>query len=109
GIRFAVAISRPLIELQQGVTKLAKEFDETVEVTGHDEIGALTVAFNKMADRLRTSHFQLIDDHHDLERRVASRTSELSQSNIQLQAEVQERKRAEEQLAYLAKYDTLTK
>lgn len=109
GIRFAVAISKPVKELREGVVKLAKEFDVSVDMAGADEVEALAGAFKSMAERLRSSHNKLIDEHHDLETRVAARTTELTESNILLQSEMKERRRAQERLAFLARYDTLTK
>jgi diguanylate cyclase (GGDEF)-like protein/PAS domain S-box-containing protein len=46
--------------------------------------------------------------HEDLERRVAERTAELSAANAKLQAEIAERKLAEERIRHMAQHDTLT-
>jgi diguanylate cyclase (GGDEF)-like protein/PAS domain S-box-containing protein len=44
----------------------------------------------------------------ELELRVQERTVELAQANVRLQAEIQERKLAEQQIRYLANHDALT-
>ncbi len=81
---------------------MAKHFDEIaahtespwmtpVEVTGHDEISGVGVAFNKLVEQLRVSHASL-------EQRVEDRTAELRQAYEQLHLELIERERAEEAL-----------
>ena len=62
-----------------------------VDVRGNDEISALGAAFNKLVEHLRATHASL-------EFRVNERTDELRRTNEQLQSELAERKRAEEEL-----------
>ena len=50
----------------------------------------------------------LMGARDELEQRVQERTSELAMANARLQAEVQERKLAEQQVRYLANHDALT-
>ena len=56
---------------------------------------SFTVILNDVTDRY-AALLQLRQTHKDLERRVEERTSELSETNARLAAEVAERKRAEE-------------
>ncbi|MEW6165362.1 MAG: diguanylate cyclase [Pseudomonadota bacterium] len=46
--------------------------------------------------------------HEELERRVAERTAELSAANARLQAEIAERRQAEERIRHMAQHDALT-
>ena len=107
GIRVVAAVCRPLEE--RGVRRLAAgDFSAEVMARGDDEVGSLGRAFNRMAEELRTSHAKLLQHQSDLESRVAQRTSELTEANLRLLDEVAVRKKAEEQLAYLAKFDGVT-
>lgn len=65
---------------------------------------ALTVANHE----LQTSQTQLQKVRDELEDRVERRTNELQRINLQLQTEIEVRKRAEEQLAHDALHDALT-
>jgi PAS domain S-box-containing protein len=62
-----------------------------VEVKGNDEISVVGIAFNKLVEQLRVTHATL-------EQRVSERTEELRQANAQLQLELTERQRTEENL-----------
>jgi signal transduction histidine kinase/DNA-binding response OmpR family regulator len=61
-----------------------------IDDAARDEIGAMATSFNHMADALSASH-------HSLEERVLLRTSELAHANQDLEKEIAERKRAEEE------------
>ncbi len=74
------AVVRPLNALLAGVRQMeAGDLDVEVAVQSHDEIGFLTLAFNKMAARLD-------DLVTGLEARVAERTSALAAQNAELDA-----------------------
>jgi PAS domain S-box-containing protein len=77
GIRVASAISLPLAELKRGVVALsAGNYKARVKVASKDEIGALAVAFNSMAEDLCYGHAKLVEHQCELENRVATRTAE---------------------------------
>lgn len=56
----------------------------------------------------RSAQEALLRARTELEQRVAERTAELALTNARLQAEIQERKLAEQQIRYLANHDALT-
>lgn len=81
---------------------------QRVDASGTDELSSVSKEINHMLDIIQTSHDQL-------EHRVQERTQELQKTNIQLQAEITERKSVErelvihkEHLVRLAHYDNLT-
>lgn len=74
------ALARPLHVLLDGVRQMeAGDLDVEVAAQNQDEIGSLTLAFNRMASRLDG----LVSG---LEQRVAERTSELAEQNAELDA-----------------------
>ncbi len=77
------------------------DLSQRIEVSYSDEFGELNIYLNHMIERL-----QIMTS--TLEQQVAERTSQLSYTNEQLQVELTERKRMEEQLAYSAVHDPLT-
>jgi PAS domain S-box-containing protein len=72
----------------------ALTFEARVVVSGADE--ALAIIRN-ISERKRAEE-ALLQAHHELERRVEERTTELQQANQLLQQEISERKRVEERL-----------
>lgn len=85
-------ITEPLRRLLSGVAEIgAGHLDTHLDVAGDDELGHLAAAFNEMAEKLKRSHDQL-------ESSVAERTAELTQRNEELQTEIAERWRTEEEL-----------
>lgn len=89
--------------------------DERLEANSKDELDDLIKAFNVMSDKLQESGTQqrlaeeeLRSAKQHLEIRVAERTRELEETNRQLQQEVEERTRAQEALAEVARTDPLT-
>jgi signal transduction histidine kinase/DNA-binding response OmpR family regulator/methyl-accepting chemotaxis protein len=85
-------ILHPLGQLSQAAREIGRgHFDQMVPVAGQDEFAMLGEVFNTMTTRLR-------DLIGSLELRVAERTTELTQANAALQAEIIERQRADEAL-----------
>ncbi len=77
---FSRSLARPIVNLTKNAAKLSDgDFNVTVPVTNHDEIGTLAYAFNLMTDRVRISI-------NELEDRVRSRTSELETQNRALRS-----------------------
>jgi diguanylate cyclase (GGDEF)-like protein len=109
GLRVAHRISLPLRRLKQSVERIsARDYSARVPVTSRDEIGALGLAFNELAENLSVSHAEIALHERDLEQRIADRTEELNHANVQLQQQIQQREIAAERAEYLAYYDGLT-
>ena len=72
------------------------------------KVGGIMSALSLSNIRLGTLNSELHRSHELLEQRVQERTEELREANEQLQSEVNERKRAEGRLTYLANYDCVT-
>jgi diguanylate cyclase (GGDEF)-like protein len=73
-----------------------------------EEVQQAAEAVAAANQELQVSQVQLQQARDKLEDRVQQRTNELQQTNLQLQAEIEVRKRAEEQLAHDALHDALT-
>jgi len=87
----------PLTDIRRGVESIAQgQLDRPIKIRRTDEFGGLAQAFNDMAAQLR----EVIGS---LERLVAERTADLSDSNVKLQQEVIDRKQAEARQAELLK------
>ena len=80
GLALARHMITPIRALQAGALRLgAGDFSQRIEVATGDEIEALALEFNRMADRLQ-------DSYSRLERDVEERTRELVQSVRELKA-----------------------
>jgi two-component system NtrC family sensor kinase len=71
-------MTRPLQRMVEATQEIAKgELSHKVQVTSHDEIGALACSFNQMTDRLREANEKLLGWGKTLEKKVEERTEEL--------------------------------
>jgi PAS domain S-box-containing protein len=86
-------IAKPVRQLSQTAYEVAdrKDYSLRVPVGGHDELGQLAYSFNEMLSRIQEQNEALEAARDQLEQRVKERTA-------QLEAEVAERRRAEEEL-----------
>ena len=92
---------KPLRSLVAGTEHLAQGNLQTrVAISRNDEIGDLTKAFNKMADRLQESRTEILEHQRTLEQRVRERT-------IDLEREIAERERAQVALSEQARLSQL--
>jgi signal transduction histidine kinase/DNA-binding response OmpR family regulator len=91
--RLQSVIARPILDLAQTarVVSLQKDYAIRAVKRGRDEIGLFIDAFNEMLTQIQERDIDLRNAHNELEQRVGERTRELQQ-------EIVERKRAEEDL-----------
>ena len=95
---FSYSITKPLARLSHASIEIGKgNLDVKVEMSSKDEIGQLSVSFNKMVGDLKEYRDRLLAYSSELETKVAERTIELKNANERLQLELIERKRAEEE------------
>jgi len=92
---FRYGISRRLSMMARHFRAIAAQPEgvaiRTVPVAGRDEITHLAEGFNTLALRLQATY-------DSLEERVAERTAALERANAELRREIEDRKRAEQQL-----------
>ncbi len=102
GVLLATRVTRtlvkPLAELEAAATAIAAgDYTRRVKVHAHDEVGRLTVAFNRMSADLRRSRASL-----------GHRNEALVHSNALLQAGIAREQEAKQRIEYLAYHDSLT-
>ncbi len=96
GIFTARWITQPILRLGSAAKAIAAgNLDQTVSVNNTAELNGLAQSFNQMAHQLRESFLALARTNEELESRVAQRTTELGEKNVQLQQEIQDRQKAE--------------
>jgi diguanylate cyclase (GGDEF)-like protein len=92
------ALTQPLAEMEQAAAAIAAgDYGVRLKLRTHDELGRLTMAFNRMASDLRRSRATL-----------EQRNTELAHSNTMLQEGVERHKEAAQRIEYLAYHDSLT-
>lgn len=97
----ARSITHPLKTAMQTMNGIAHGhvgLDQRVAIDGHSEIAELARNFNEMLDHIESRDRALLQHQHDLEDQVSSRTASLREANLQLDAELSERKVAEQAL-----------
>jgi diguanylate cyclase (GGDEF)-like protein/PAS domain S-box-containing protein len=79
-------ISQPLADLVRTSEQVSSAGDYTVraQLPNRDELGLLVSAFNGMLDQIEKRDLQLRQHREELEQKVASRTEELLNANLQL-------------------------
>jgi two-component system sensor histidine kinase/response regulator len=86
-------ITDPILKLMEAMRHVSekKDYSIHINVPSHDEIGVLTQGFNQMLAEIKTREAALQNMNAELEMRVEMRTQ-------QLQQEIAERKRVEQEL-----------
>lgn len=103
-------ISGPILRLVDVAKRVTSEHDFSVRAVreGDDEIGWLIESFNEMLHQIEQKDAALAKHSEGLESEVALRTSDLVAAVDNLEEEIEQRKKAEEQIRVLAYYDGLT-
>jgi len=85
--RFQRLISKPIMGLAQTMKMVSQEKDYTIQVAkqSEDELGILIDGFNEMLAQIQKRDAALEGHREVLEREVARRTAQLSQSNRELE------------------------
>jgi signal transduction histidine kinase/DNA-binding response OmpR family regulator/HAMP domain-containing protein len=95
---FARQIAVPILAITKTAIQVTKgDLSQAAPVMTEDEVGVLARAFNQMTAQLRTFY-------EDLEVQVRERTAALTKTNDQLQQEVMERARVENDLRQQNEY-----
>jgi signal transduction histidine kinase len=110
---FSAKITKPIIAIVDGAKKIAESnFDDTIEVSSHDEIGLLAFEFNDMSKKLKDTLSKLkleINEREvaeieikrlnaDLEDKIKKRTAELQITNTSLHESIENLKYTQNQL-----------
>lgn len=102
----AKLLTTPIKILVQGTRELSEgNLSHRIAVNSSDEIGILSKSFNLMAKNLekelserKGAEKKLQEHSENLEKTVAERTSLLTETNVKLSEEIEDRKRAEKAL-----------
>ncbi|MEO8804939.1 MAG: PAS domain S-box protein [Burkholderiaceae bacterium] len=96
GLAFTAGILRPVRSLSRAVTSISEgDLGARVQDPRGDELGRLGGSFNAMAERIQQQDMALRQSRDQLDAQVQLRTAELTQTTLDLQAEIVERARME--------------
>ena len=96
-------ISQPVLKLAEAAQRISVERDYAIRVTksANDELGTLYDQFNAMLAQIQQGEAAVRQAHEELELKIEQRTSQLSLANRELNREMAERSRAEQELELL--------
>jgi len=96
-------ITKPINELDKVTQSILStgNLDQTIEIHTEDEIGQLAKSFREMIANRRASDAEVRKHRDHLQELVHQRTEQLQNSNSDLNDEISERKRVQEELALL--------
>ncbi|MEE8389714.1 MAG: histidine kinase dimerization/phosphoacceptor domain -containing protein [Anaerolineae bacterium] len=99
GFLLRIYLQRPLQQLSAIVnTYIAGNYESAIQKTDYDEFQSFVQVLNDMGKQITAQLHELEGHRRRLEKLVEQRTAELSQANIDLKAEITERKQVEEQI-----------
>jgi diguanylate cyclase (GGDEF)-like protein len=103
-------ITDPLLRLSAIARQVRTEKNYSVRVIGkgNDELGNLITDFNTMLDEIQIRDNELEEHRLKLEERVARRTRELEDANMQLEISKQQAESVANRMEYHAHHDALT-
>ena len=98
--RLQKIITKPLFEMSDVMNAVSREKNYSVRVAiqSQDEVGILGEGFNEMLSQIQNRDTELELHRENLKDLVTQRTEELARTNIDLQKELADRKRAEDEL-----------
>jgi len=105
--RFISAPIMRLVETSRQVSA-SKDYSLRAAECGDDEVGLLVSAYNQMLEQIQDRDRALEETRGRLDETIQSRTAELVTAVEELREEITQRKVAEEQIRYMAYYDSLT-
>jgi diguanylate cyclase (GGDEF)-like protein len=108
--RILRVVIAPILHLSDLAARVSAQEDYSlrVAVSGNDELGSLTRAFNHMLDCIHQRDAALQEANDELEARVQRRTSELQQEILERREAEAAMRKAKETAEFLGYYDALT-
>ena len=96
--RLQKIITKPLYEMADVMNTISgeKNYSVRVAIQSQDEVGILGEGFNEMLSQIQKRDTELEFHRENLQDLVTQRTEELARTNIDLQRELADRKKAEE-------------
>lgn len=103
-------LGAPLKTAQGVIGLIVCQAYQDKHVFNNDDCELITFVSHQIANVLQThlANQALKHSHQELEYRVAEKTKEISQTNMHLQMQIEERKKIEQQLYHDAHHDSLT-
>jgi diguanylate cyclase (GGDEF)-like protein len=99
------SVISPINKLQEMAERMARgDFSISLPEAGNDEVGHLTSTFDLMRREIMSYQQSLETAHRETKKALSA----VAQKNVELEKEINRRKKVEEQLATMAMYDSLT-
>lgn len=99
------SVVSPINKLQEMAERMARgDFNISLPEAGNDEVGKLTRTFDLMRREIMSYQQSLETAHQETKKALSA----VAKKNAELEKEINQRKKVEEQLATMAMYDSLT-
>jgi PAS domain S-box-containing protein len=108
--RLQTVISKPILSLAELAKAVSdkKDYSARAMKQSNDEVGLLIDAFNEMLEQIQKRDSELLDAKEGLEIKVEERTVEITKANEQMVREIDERKKAQDELSSLLSLHSAT-
>ncbi|MBU1260027.1 MAG: PAS domain-containing protein [Planctomycetes bacterium] len=108
--RLQTVISKPILSLAELAKAVSekKDYSSRAMKQSNDEVGLLIDAFNEMLEQIQKRDSELLDAKEGLEIKVEERTLEITKANEQMIREIDERKKAQDELSSLLSLHSAT-